>query len=162
VRPTSDRVREAIFDVLGSLSAIEDAKVLDLFAGSGALGIEALSRGASSVTFVDSGRAAVATVRENLASTGLGDATRVEVVRSDAFAFLGSHPGTYEVAFLDPPYAFSDWEELLDALRARLCVIESSRPVELPAGYELHRSYRYGTTLLTVARRLDVGPDREP
>src|SRR5271168_1492658 len=88
LRPTSDRVREAIFDILASLEAVEGATVLDLFAGSGALGIEALSRGAASVCFVEADRRAVAAIRANLDSTGLADAAPVRVVRAEALELL--------------------------------------------------------------------------
>src|SRR5688500_6095905 len=84
-RPTADRVREAMFNSLGSLDAVVGARVLDLFAGSGALGIEALSRGAAAATFVDSDARALAVVRANLDDTGLAGAT---LVRADALAFL--------------------------------------------------------------------------
>src|SRR5207247_7816272 len=90
VRPTSDRVREAVFSSLVSMDAVEGASVLDLFAGSGALGIEALSRGAATATFVDDDRVAVETVRANLAATGVGE--RASVVDEDALRFL-AHAG---------------------------------------------------------------------
>src|SRR5256884_368214 len=89
--PTADRVREAVFDMIRSRRAVEGATVADLFAGTGALGIEALSLGATSVTFVDQDAEAIRTIRANLASTGLGDAEdqgRVRVVRSDVLRWL--------------------------------------------------------------------------
>jgi 16S rRNA (guanine966-N2)-methyltransferase len=99
-RPTSDRVREALFSILGP-AALEGARVLDLFAGSGALGIEALSRGATSAEFVDSDARAVAAVRANLAALG-ADAP---VHRRDAYAWLATASGPYDVVFADPPYS---------------------------------------------------------
>ena len=144
VRPTTDRVREALFAALGSLGAVEGARVLDLFAGSGALGIEALSRGAAAATFVDRSPAALDAVRTNLAHTRLAD--RAQVVRADAAAHLerlargssatgasargagapgGRAPGgsgadrgpvAPDLVLCDPPYAAADWEHLLPAL----------------------------------------------
>lgn len=147
-RPTSDRVREAVFNALGSLAAVEGATVLDLFAGSGAMGIEALSRGASACTFVDDDPRAVSAIRGNLAATGL-DGT---VVRGDAMT-IPLPP--VDLALLDPPYALDDgrWADLLGRLDATLAVVESDREVPLPAGWEVLRAKRYGTTVVTIARQ---------
>ncbi|MBW3548020.1 MAG: 16S rRNA (guanine(966)-N(2))-methyltransferase RsmD [Actinobacteria bacterium] len=152
VRPTSDRVREATFNALSSLGALEDASVLDLFAGSGALGIEALSRGAAAVTFVDHDPAAVATVRANLAATGL--ATAATVVRSDASRFLAAGPGRFDLALLDPPYDFDDpsWSGLLDLVDAGLAVLESDREIDPGGRWEPVRVKRYGATVVTLVR----------
>ena len=144
-------MREAVFDVLGSLGVVPGAAVLDAFAGSGALGIEALSRGASSATFVDSDRAATLAVEENLARVGFAGRPGVRVVRMDVLSFLASSRASFDVALLDPPYRFAEWERLLDRLDAKLAVVESRVPVELPARFDLHRVYRYGGTLVTVA-----------
>jgi 16S rRNA (guanine966-N2)-methyltransferase len=148
IRPTTDKVREAVFNSLNSLEAIDGARVLDLFAGTGACGIEALSRGAASVTFVDRDRKALDVIRENLSTTGLeGD-----VVGSDAFAFLDrSHD--FDVAFVDPPYEFQEWPRLLAALHASLAVCESNRPVEAPDGWLDIRGRKYGTTAITILKR---------
>lgn len=150
LRPTSERVREAVFASLGSLGAVEDATVLDLFAGTGALGIEALSRGAAHVTFVDDDEVAVATIRANLESTGLGD--RATVVRSDAARFLDGCDETFDVALADPPYAFDGWAAVLAGLRAGLAVLESGSEIDLGPGWEALRSRRYGDTVVTLAR----------
>ena len=152
-RPTSDRVREAMFNSLFSLDAIEGARVLDAFAGSGALGIEALSRGALHATFVETGRDALAALRENLETLQLGAQGRV--VPGDALAHLertaaeGSH---YDLVLLDPPYGFDQWDELLAAVPvgARV-VIESDREVIVPDSWEVHRRKRYGGTVVTLA-----------
>ncbi len=160
-RPTADRVREAVFDVLGSLVSLEDASVLDLFAGSGAMGIEALSRGAGRAVFVDQDPRALATVRANLASLGLLD--RAVVVRAEVVRWLhGRRPvasGPFDLALCDPPYAFEDWEELLSRLHAGLAVLESSRPLPVPGRWQVVRSKRYGGTLVTVVRPSLDGPD---
>lgn len=162
VRPTADRVREAIFDVLSHLDAIAGAEVLDGFAGSGALGIEALSRGAGSVTFVESDRRVLAGLEANLASTGFVAHPGVRVVVGDLIGFLAGGRRRFDLVLLDPPYAFPDWGRLLDAVAAEVVVIESDREVPLPEHWEFHRSYRYGTTLVTVARAplstREVGP----
>lgn len=155
LRPTSDRVREAVFDILFSLGGVDGARVADVFAGSGALGIEALSRGAASATFVERDPAAVAGLRRNLAAVGLGDAERsgtAQVVRADAVAWAGATDTRYDLVLCDPPYAFTAWAALLAALPADVAVLESARELELPAGWAVLRSRRYGGTLVTVAR----------
>jgi 16S rRNA (guanine966-N2)-methyltransferase len=160
VRPTADRVREAIFDVLASLDVISGASVLDLFAGSGALGIEALSRGAERATFVDANRRCVAVIEANLRQTKLYQKALTEVVLADAPHYLATHPAAVDIAFCDPPYDFSGWPLLLEGLDAGLVVIESNREIDLGARHRLHRLYRYGSTLVTVAfakSSLDVG-----
>ena len=152
-RPTSDRVREALFSILAS---VEGAAVLDLFAGSGALGIEALSRGASAATFVDSGADAVATIRENLEQLGL---TGV-VLRMPALRALACTPVVerqYDLVFVDPPYrlASSLAPELSTALppiltdQARV-VVESDRRSPLALDLPLLRERQYGDTLIRV------------
>jgi 16S rRNA (guanine(966)-N(2))-methyltransferase RsmD len=152
-RPTSDRVREALFSILGS---VDGDRVLDLFAGSGALGIEALSRGAGEVSFVDSSSAAVAAVRRNL------DALRVEaeVRRQDALAYLRSasrDARQYDLVFLDPPYRHANalGPELSTALGPVLAsgarvVAESDRRAPLELGLTLLDERRYGDTLIRI------------
>lgn len=152
VRPTSDRVREAMFDVLTHLDALWAKRVLDGFGGSGALGIEALSRGASSVTFVEADRRVATALEANLISTGFAGAPGVRIVRGDLLAHLATDQMHYDLALLDPPYAFEDWARLLGLVNAEVVVVESDREIELPAKFQIHRCYRYGTTLVTVAR----------
>jgi 16S rRNA (guanine966-N2)-methyltransferase len=152
-RPTSDRVREALFSILAS---VEDARVLDLFAGSGALGIEALSRGAASATFVDSAPGAVAVVRENLQHLGL----QAEVLRIPALRALACTPivdRQYDLVFLDPPYrmASSLGPELSRTLPTILApearvVAESDRRTPLELELPLLRERQYGDTLIRV------------
>jgi len=169
IRPTSDRVREAVFDVLSSLDVLVGASVLDAFAGSGALGIEAISRGATSVTFVDSARDATVAIEENLARVGFAGRPGVRVVRADVLAYLGAARVGYDVALLDPPYRFEDWPPLLGRLRARVAVLESRSAVEVPDRFEIHKVYRYGGTLVTVVSESEraasprggVGPPEE-
>jgi 16S rRNA (guanine966-N2)-methyltransferase len=155
VRPTSDRVREAVFDVLFSLGGVEGLRVVDLFAGSGALGIEALSRGAADVTFVDRDPEALAAVRANLAGVGLAEAERtgeVSLVRADATAWATSTAAAFDLALCDPPYDFTGWEALLEALPAELAVLESGGEPPPVAGWDVLRSKRYGGTIVTVVR----------
>lgn len=151
-RPTSDRVREAMFAILSSMDAVHGATVVDLFAGSGALGIEALSRGATHATFVDTDPAAVAAVRANLA--GLGDlAGGATVVRDDAVRWVEQRcPPSVDLVLADPPYAWDGWSGLLAALagRAELVVAETGGPWEPGAGWETVRVRRYGSTVVSV------------
>jgi 16S rRNA (guanine966-N2)-methyltransferase len=155
-RPTADRVREAIFNVLGSLVDLEGARVVDLFAGSGAMGIEALSRGAASVVFVDSSAAAVRAVKANVTGTGL-DPGATRVVRADVLDWL-RRPQRFDLALCDPPYSFDAWGDLLGRLHSEVAVLESDRPVEVPATWEIVRNKRYGGTLVTVVRSPESHP----
>ena len=126
-RPVSDRAREGLFSSLGS--TIEGARVLDAFAGTGALGIEALSRGADRAVFVESGAAAVRTIHENLDRTGLSD--RARVVRREAGRFLRDDPGEpYDLIFADPPYdvASKTLDALVGAMIGRLAGSSPGRP----------------------------------
>jgi 16S rRNA (guanine966-N2)-methyltransferase len=152
-RPTSDRVREAIFNALHSLGAVEGATVVDLFAGSGALGIEALSRGAVHCTFVEPAPAAITAIRTNLTAAGVADRARVETRTVETY--LAAGPGPVDVALCDPPYAYAGWDGLLAALAALpagLVVCESDRPVDLPPGWDGARIRRYGGTVVTFGR----------
>ena len=151
VRPTTDRVREAIFNSLGSLGVVEGAVVADLFAGSGAVGIEALSRGAAHCTFVENDRQAVAVIEENLAALGL--AARSRVRRGDATAAAASLD--VDIVIADPPYDFDRWDELLGAIRAGLVVAESDRVIDPPDGGSVVRSRRYGRTWVSSLERDD-------
>lgn len=155
VRPTADRVRESLFTRLGDLSG---ARVLDLFAGSGALGFEALSRGAASVVFADHSPAALAAVRRNAEALGVADA--VELQRGDAVALLRRFAGTapFDLVFLDPPYASDRLGEALAELVANgllapggLVVAEADRrhPPPAVAGLAVVDERRYGDTSIT-------------
>jgi 16S rRNA (guanine966-N2)-methyltransferase len=153
-RPTSDRVREALFSILGD--AVVGARVLDLFAGSGALGLEALSRGASRAVLVDSSAAAVAAVRRNLAGVGV----EADVRRQDALAYLrgaSRDARQYDLVFLDPPYrrASALGRELSAALAPVLApearvVAETDRRAPLELDLELLDERRYGDTLIRI------------
>ena len=153
-RPTSDRVREALFSILGA--RVEGARVLDLFAGSGALGIEALSRGAAEATFVDSAAPAIRAIGANLTAVGADG----DVVRAEARRFLGAasrRARQYDLLFLDPPYrlAASLGGELSEALAAVMApgaavVAESDRRAPLDVDLPLEDERRYGDTLIRI------------
>jgi 16S rRNA (guanine966-N2)-methyltransferase len=152
-RPTSDRVREAVFSILGDISG---AAVLDLYAGSGALAIESLSRGAASATLVDSAPAAIAAIRGNLGALGL----EAEVRRMDARGFLrgaSRSAAQYDLVFLDPPYRHASklGAELSAALAPMLApgarvVAESDRRAPLKLDLPLLDERRYGDTLILI------------
>jgi 16S rRNA (guanine966-N2)-methyltransferase len=163
VRPTSDRVREAVFNALGSLGAVREARVLDLFAGSGALGIEALSRGAAHATFVERDARTREVLEANLSACGFAD--RATVVADDATRFVattaiasGASPAV-DLVLCDPPYAFDGWGGLLTGLSAvapgAVVVMESDREVPVPAPAEVLRNRRYGGTVVTLIRLAD-------
>lgn len=144
-RPTADFVREALFNTLGSYLDLAGSTVLDLFAGTGALGIESLSRGADHATFVERDRAALTAIRANLAATGFED--RSTVLSGDATA-VPLPP--VDLAFADPPYVFDAWTHLLDRFTARLAVLESDREIEPGPGFEVLKQKRYGSTVVTL------------
>ncbi len=153
-RPTADRVREALFSILGDVSG---ARVLDLYAGSGALGIEALSRGAARAEFVDRDRRAVEAIRRNLTELGIAG----EVRRRDALSWLGRDGGgrTYDLVFCDPPYdsAVRLAEPLSERLPALLSesariVTESDKRFPLELSLPLLRERTYGDTRIAVYR----------
>ena len=159
-RPTSDRVRESLFGALESLSAIADARVLDLYAGSGALGLEALSRGAASVEFVERGRQAAAIVRRNAAVVAKAGGLSVgRVHESPVHAFLQRAIGPYDLVFTDPPYDLDDAAMTADLIALApllsedaVVVVERARrstpPEFTTAGLELFREKSYGDTTL--------------
>ena len=153
-RPTSDRVREALFSILGD--RVRGARVLDLYAGSGALGIEALSRGAASATFVDDAPAALRVLRDNLEALG----EDAEVVRADALRWLRTasrRARQYDLVLLDPPYkeAATLGPALGAALpavlaRGALVVAESDRRAPLELGIPVIDDRRYGDTRIRI------------
>jgi 16S rRNA (guanine966-N2)-methyltransferase len=149
-RPTSDRVREALFSILGNVSG---ARVLDLYAGSGALGIEALSRGAASATFVERDQRAVDAIRRNLAAVGV----TAEVRRQDALRFLVATADTFDLVFVDPPYdsavrLAAPLSERLTAVLSTdaLIVTESDKRTPLVLDLPLVRERTYGDTRVAV------------
>ena len=150
-RPTTDMAREAIFNALTSLDVIVDAAVLDLFAGSGALGIEALSRGAKHCTFIERDRDALASLQDNIKKLGLTN--RTTVIRADAMLAAVKVSGI-DLVMADPPYEFKNWQGLLLNISAPLVVAESNREITGLNGWESLRSKRYGRTHVTYLRRI--------
>ena len=158
-RPTAERTKQAIFNMLQF--DIEGRKVLDLFAGTGQLGIECLSRGAESAVFVDRRKDAVALIKENLKTTELSH--KAKVVSGDSMEYLKGVREKFDIIFLDPPYA----EELLETAIAHIArfdilaphgIMAAEHPVgkDLPAlapPYRVQRTYRYGKIALTLYRR---------
>ncbi len=169
-RPTSDRVREAIFSALEARGVIEGARVLDLYAGSGALGLEAASRGAAFVRLVERGGAGTTVCRSNsaavLARAPGGSSLRIEVSGRLVQSFLTSNPETWDLVFLDPPYDLAEVELAgnLASLASRLetdavlCLERGSRSPEptWPPGIELDRRTVYGDTTLWWARAVGM------
>ncbi len=161
-RPTTDKAREATFNALGSLGVVVGARVVDAFAGSGALGIEALSRGAEHCTFIERDREALEVLRENLETLGLGD--RSTVVRGDVMTNIGlAH--NVSLVLADPPYEFKQWRQFLDEVACDLVVAESDRDMNdeisgvngaSPAiiGWEVTRVKRYGRAYVSFLQRL--------
>ena len=156
IRPTTDNVKESVFNILQF--DIEGRRVLDLFAGTGQLGIECLSRGAREAVFVDQSREAVKIVKENLKSCGMS----APVFQSDALSFLRSC-GKFDLIFLDPPYDSGLYEPVLNAINlvdilsdGGIIVCESRREISLPelqAPYRRLREYRYGKVKITTYTR---------
>jgi 16S rRNA (guanine(966)-N(2))-methyltransferase RsmD len=167
-RPTSDRLRETLFNILAP--RIAGARFLDLCAGSGALGIEALSRGAARATFVDQSRRMCALIEANLDELGVDDEER-EVVSSEASAFLrrrakvGNKPGVFDIIFFDPPYA-TDYEAVLDYVgehaerllaKDGLVIVEHHKKKELKDKFGVlkrYRSLKQGDSCLSFYRKV--------
>lgn len=158
-RPTGDRVKEGIFSAIQFI--IEGADVLDLYAGSGQLGIEALSRGAKSAVFVDSAKDAQSCIVENLKNCGLADSAKLKTV--DAALYLSTAPERFDIAFADPPYAAQQLPTVLPILsrvmRAGGVVFcETAKGVEVPekaGGLVKQKEYRYGRTMVYSYRKED-------
>ncbi|SNS95065.1 16S rRNA (guanine(966)-N(2))-methyltransferase RsmD [Tropicimonas sediminicola] len=163
LRPTSDRVRESLFNLLAHSHGdpVEDARVLDLFAGTGALGLEALSRGASHVTFVDDGGKARALLRENIEKMRAQGVTKV--FRRDATRLGEARGPAFDLVFLDPPYGKGLGERAIASALAggwlasgALVVWEENAPMDPPEGFELEDRRNWGDTHVTLLR----GPER--
>jgi 16S rRNA (guanine966-N2)-methyltransferase len=163
IRPTADRLREALFNILAHAygDPVSGARVLDVFAGTGALGIEALSRGAAFALFIDDSADARALLRENVAALGLGGTARI--FRRDATALGPAHPlEPFSLAFLDPPYGQNFAEKALIAMRdgawlegGALAVVEeaASAAVAAPAGFAELERRRYDDTEFIILQR---------
>lgn len=156
VRPTTDKVKEAMFSIIQF--ELEGRRVLDLFAGSGQLGIEALSRGADSCVFVDASKKAIEIVRQNLTATGF--ARRASVLHGDALRYLQTCRDRFDVVFLDPPYGTGTLQKALALLpplvrRSGVIVCEAPKGEALPetvGDFQIRRTYQYSKVSLTVYR----------
>jgi 16S rRNA (guanine966-N2)-methyltransferase len=162
LRPTPDRVRETLFNWLAPI--IEGARCLDLFAGTGALGIEAISRGAVFATFVESDRALARAIEENLARLKVENA---RVVATDATAWLGGTAQPFDLVFLDPPFASELWNESAERLESRgwlapgaWIYVESpaDAALELPPSWQPHREGQAGSVRFALYRRAAADP----
>jgi 16S rRNA (guanine966-N2)-methyltransferase len=149
-RPTTDRVREAVFNSLHAAGLIEGSVVVDLYAGSGALGIEAISRGAARCTFVERDRDALTALRQNIAALKIED--RATVVTTDVMAWVPAMRNI-DLALIDPPYSFDAWDALLTSLHAEYAMCEAPREVQPSDGWWTIRARRYGRTWATVLGR---------
>lgn len=163
VRPTSDRVREALFNLLSSLLSWNEMTVLDLYAGSGALGLEALSRGAKHAIFVEATHKNLKILQQNIELMSL-DSTRFELVQDRAvrWIFHFTDPEKPCVAFLDPPFSGKEYDLILEKLAllpairtGSLIVVESpnARELNFPANLELLKHRRYGSVTLDILRK---------
>lgn len=155
-RPTADRVREAVFNALAAAGRLDGTRFIDLFAGSGAAGIEALSRGAARCVFVEKDQRALRALRDNITTLGLTD--RAVVVPGDALAYASVNPGMADVAYVDPPYGFEPWPALLATGVASFVVAEAERQIDLIDGWEVVRERRYGRAWVTFLSN-DPDPD---
>lgn len=157
VRPTTDKVKEAVFSAIQF--EIEGRRVLDLFAGSGQLGIEALSRGAESCTFIDFDKNAIRVVKSNLEKTKLG--FKSTVVQTDSLAFLGMTDKVFDIAFVDPPYATGILQKVLAKLAPHIAeggivICEHPFKEEMPEeqdGLVKQREYKYSKIAVTLYRK---------
>lgn len=157
VRPTSERVKEAIFSIIQF--EIDGRHVLDLFAGTGQLGIEALSRNAASATFIDNSSASIQTVKANLQKTGLF--AKAKVLYTDYEMYLKNCKQKYDIAFLDPPYHEGIMEKALRLTAQNMSehgiiicehYIHQYMPQEVE-GFFLHKSHKFGKTIISVYRK---------
>ena len=166
-RPTSDKIRGSVFNILGA--RVTDARVLDLFGGTGALALEALSRGAESAVIVDASRAAVQAIERNVAATVKRDpAGRVSVMKADYRSAIAQTGRAFDLVFLDPPYRMTDaYEDALERLRAAgllgpecRIVMERLRAATatLPEGFEVYDTRTYGETAVDFVRIMTKEP----
>ncbi len=157
VRPTTDKVKEAVFSAIQF--DIEGRRFLDLFAGSGQMGLEALSRGAQSATFVDSSAESIKICKDNVVSTGFSDSSKI--VRNDALTFLSLTNEIFDIAFLDPPYGGGLLENALTRLTDKMSdygiiICEHPPEVVLPeqvGDFGVYKRYRYGKINVTTYKK---------
>ena len=155
-KPTMDKVREAVFSALGD--AVINAKVLDLFSGSGSYGFEALSRNASHVTFVDKLPLAIKTIKAN---ASLLKEENVDIIQSDVLDYLNTVDNSFDIVFADPPYKLDIYEQVLETLESRhlikegsIIVLESEKPLNIKEdNYKKVKQYSYGLAKIYMLRK---------
>ncbi len=160
VRPTTDRIKEAIFSILQF--DIEGRRFLDLFSGSGQMGIEALSRGAKEAVFVDSSKNSIAVIKRNLQSTALQE--NAKILNIDSLSFLAMKNGQFDIAYLDPPYGTGLLQEALPLVaqimrKSGVIICESPINEKILSNYGeflLDREYRYGKIKIYTFRHKDL------
>ncbi|WP_170479527.1 16S rRNA (guanine(966)-N(2))-methyltransferase RsmD [Ruegeria arenilitoris] len=158
LRPTTDRVRESLFNLLSHQIDFDGLRVLDMFAGTGALGLEALSRGAAHVTFVEDGRVAQGIIRKNIDLTNSHD--RTDLIRRDATRLGENASAAYDLIFLDPPYGKALGQKAINAAvpggwiaNDALLVWEEGAPMTAPQGFTLYDTREYGDTHIALMWR---------
>lgn len=157
VRPTTDMVKEAVFSAIQF--DIEGRSFLDLFAGSGQMGIEALSRGAKKAVFIENNAEAVSVIKKNIERTGFLDSSTL--IRSDSFSFLATTPEKFDIAFIDPPYHEGLFEKALNSVAAvmsdhGIIICEHPNTVSLPfvvGGFKIERERKYSKIIITIYRK---------
>ena len=163
VRPTSDMAKEAIFSIVQN--EVMGADVLDLFAGSGQIGIEALSRGAKSAVFTDSLKEAIMCVKQNLEHTKLVD--KAQVILMDGISFLESSKSEFDIIFIDPPYGQGLAQKALEIIASSVreggaIICETDKKEDMPkevGEFAIYREYKYGKAKVTLYRRPNVQQD---
>ena len=158
IRPTKDRIREAIFSALGPLDGL---KSLDLYSGSGAMGIDSLSRGCSFATFVDCNKVALDTTKKNLSSLGITNARVIAKKDTDAIKDFIANKETFDILFLDPPYEEGKYEEILNIFISNnllnthaMIIMEANRAIDIPENWYIKRKdYQYGEVKVIILWR---------
>ena len=158
IRPTKDRIRESIFSALGPL---DDMKSLDLYSGSGAMGIESLSRGCSFATFVDNNKIAIDTTKKNLSSLGINNAKVLYMTDFMAIDSFIKNKEVFDILFLDPPYQEGRYSEIISLFinnnllsEHAIVVIESNRDIDFPnEWYQRRKDYQYGEVRVIILWR---------
>ena len=169
IRPTADRAKQTIFDILATRMGFDGVQVLDLFSGSGSLGLEALSRGAASVTFVERSLSSIDVLRRNITSLGCGPQTNI--VQAEAFWYLRSAPSAFDLVFVDPPYKLETIGELPVRLHeshavrdGTWVVMEHGRTVPVPVPEEqydlIEKAFGQTAVLVMHAKKATAAPER--
>ena len=158
IRPTTDRIKEDMFNIISSY--LYDALFLDLFSGSGAIAIEAISRGASRAYAIDNNKQSIELIHKNIAKTKTPE--KFKVVRTDVEQFLLSTSNKYDIIFLDPPYRYKNTEKLLKTIididilnQNGILIVEQSSPIPVPPQFDIIKVKRYSATSMQFAKLRD-------